>query len=319
MTDQAGELTPAQAFKPMLAKDGNLEKVTFPLAVQDKLDGIRASVVDGRLVSRKLKLIPNQEIQGALGRPEFNGLDGELIVGDPVAPNCMRTTSSFVMAPNKTGESWAFHVFDKWDEDGGFTLRHARAHAVAGNLPQFRMVPFRIVGSHAELEAIEAERLAEGHEGVVARVPDAPYKFGRSGVTGPLLKVKRFVDFEAKVVGVYEELHNANEAKRDALGRTERSSHKAGKVGKGTLGGLVLVGLPSDNEHAAKYEGVEFRCGTGFDKGDRAQLWFEAHTPERDGTGLNGMVAKVKFFPIGAKDKPRHPVFLGWRNMEVDG
>jgi DNA ligase-1 len=300
----------AKDFRCMLAKDGNLDKVTFPLAVQDKLDGIRASVVDGRLVSRKLKLIPNQEIQDALGRPEFNGLDGELIVGDPVAENCYRTTASFVMAPNKTGESWAFHVFDKWDETGGFTLRHARAHAVAGNLPQFRMVPFRVVGSPDELEAIEAERLAEGHEGVIARVPSAPYKFGRSGVTGPLLKIKRFVDFEAEVVGVYEEMHNANEAKRDALGRTERSSHKAGKVGKARLGGLILVGLPNDNEQAAKYEGVEFRCGTGFDAADRLELWT---------LDLTGRVARIKFFPIGAKDKPRHPVFLGWRNTEVDG
>jgi DNA ligase-1 len=300
----------AKDFRCMLAKDGNLDKVTFPLAVQDKLDGIRASVVDGRLVSRTLKLIPNAEIQEALGRPEFEGLDGELIVGEPTAPDCYRTTVSFVMAADKTGAPWSYHVFDKWDEDGGFTLRHARAHAVAGNLPFARMVTFRIAGSHDELEAIEAERIEEGHEGVIARVPDAPYKFGRSGKTGPLLKIKRFSDSEAKIVGVYEELHNANEAKRNALGRTERSSHKAGKVGKARLGGLILVGLPNDNEQAAKYEGVEFRCGTGFDAADRLELWT---------LDLTGRVARIKFFPIGAKDKPRHPVFLGWRNTEVDG
>ena len=35
--------------------------------------------------------------------------------------------------------------------------------------------------------------------------------------------------------------------------------------------------------------------------------------------GFTGRVAKVKSFPIGVKDKPRHPVFLGWRDMEVDG
>jgi DNA ligase-1 len=293
-------------FKPMLAKDGNLEKVTFPLAVQDKLDGIRASVVDGRLVSRTLKLIPNAEIQEALGRPEFEGLDGELIVGEPTAPDCYRTTVSFVMAADKTGAPWSYHVFDKWDEDGGFTLRHARAHAVAGNLPFARMVTFRIAGSHDELEAIEAERIEEGHEGVIARVPDAPYKFGRSGKTGPLLKIKRFSDSEAKIVGVYEELHNANEAKRNALGRTERSSHKAGKVGKGTLGGFVLVALNGE------YEGVEFRCGTGFTAQERADLWQERES-------LPGRVVKFKYFAIGAKDKPRHPVNLGFRNMEIDG
>lgn len=306
-------MTDHTQFKPMLAKDGNLDKVAFPLAVQDKLDGVRASVVNGQLVSRALKLIPNQEIQDTLARPEFEGLDGELIVGSPTDPACMRTTTSFVMAPNKTGESWCYHVFDKWNEEGGFTLRHARAHALVANLSVAKMVPFRIAGTSEELDAIEAERLAEGHEGVIARDPSAPYKFGRSGVTGPLLKIKRFVDFEAEVIGVYEEMHNANEAVKNALGRTERSTKKAGKVGKGTLGGLVLRALNGP------CEGIEFRCGTGFDKGDRAQFWSEAQAPAQDGSGLNGMVAKVKSFPIGVKEKPRHPVFLGWRDLSIDG
>jgi DNA ligase-1 len=314
-------MTDHTQFKPMLAKDANLPKVSYPLAVQIKLDGIRASVVNGRLVSRTLKLIPNAEIQAALSRPEFEGLDGELIVGSPTADNCMQTTSSYVMAPNKTGEPWCYHVFDKWNESGTFLERAEVAasivreafHHPSGDLV---MVPYKIAGNVETLEAIEEATVAEGHEGVIVRVLDAPYKFGRSGKTGPLLKIKRYVDFEAKVVGVYEEMHNANEAKRNELGRTERSTAKAGKVGKGTLGGLILVAINGD------YEGVEFRCGTGFDRDTRAALWAEsspADYPEVEREGLNGRVAKVKYFPIGSKDKPRHPVFLDWRNMEVDG
>lgn len=315
-------MTDHTQFKPMLAKEGNLAKVEYPLAVQIKLDGIRASVVNGQLVSRTLKLIPNQEIQDALGRPEFEGLDGELIVGDPVAPNCMQTTSSFVMAPNKTGENWSYMVFDKWNEDGGFVPRWKAASEVVEqttwtDLPLF-MVDYAIAQSAGELESIEAARVDEGHEGVIARTLNDPYKFGRSGKTGPLLKVKRFVDFEAEVVGVYEEMHNANEAKRNALGRTERSTAKAGKVGKGVLGGLVLRALNGE------YEGAEFRCGTGFTAAMRDELWtlaksIETVSPYHAFEGLNGRVAKVKYFPIGSKDKPRHPVFLGWRNMEIDG
>jgi DNA ligase-1 len=143
-------------------------------------------------------------------------------------------------------------------------------------------------------------------EGVILRDPAGLYKFGRSGKTGPLLKVKRFIDFEAEVVGVYEEMHNANEAKTNELGRTERSTAKAGLVGKGTLGGLVLRALNGPAE------GVEFRCGTGFDADARKVLWKHR---ER----LTGKTAKIKSFPIGVKDKPRHPVWLGWRDMDVDG
>ena len=306
-------------FKPMLAKSADLDKITFPLLVQDKLDGIRASVVDGKLVSRALKPIPNLEIAGILSRPEFNGLDGELIVGDPTAEGCMQRTSSFVMAPNKTGEPWAFMVFDKWDEDAGFEDRFRAAEAVVKDTFRYDfdavMVRYREISNAGELEALEVERLALGHEGVIARVPGSPYKFGRSGKTGPLLKIKRFVDFEAEVVGVYEEMHNANEAVTNALGRTERSTKKAGKIGKGTLGGIVVRALNGP------CEGIEFRCGTGFHKDERAALWAEAHpgTPMFPGDGLNGRVAKIKSFPIGVKEKPRHPVFLGWRDLTIDG
>jgi DNA ligase-1 len=320
-------------FKPMLAKDGDLAKIGFPQIAQRKLDGIRAVVKDGVVLSRTLKPIPNAEIQVSLGRPEFEGFDGELIVGPITAPDCYRTTSSFVMAPNKTGEPWCFHVFDLWNSSASYALRYDRLRMLVRRMPQPGFQPNRIalvenvrVDSLAELDAIEAAWLAEGQEGVILRDPAGLYKFGRSGKTGPLIKVKRFIDFEARVVGVYEEMHNANEAKTNELGRTARSSAQAGKVGKGTLGGLVLRAI---NGPAV---GVEFRCGTGFDAATRRDLWAYYHRNDCDPqTGeplgdeethdppLVGSVAKIKSFPIGVKDKPRHPVFLGWRDMGVDG
>jgi DNA ligase-1 len=60
------------------------------------------------------------------------------------------------------------------------------------------------------------------------------------------------------------------------------------------------------------YEGVEFRCGTGFDAADRERLWRD---PKR-GTTVIGRVAKIKHFTVGAKDKPRFPVWLGWRHED---
>jgi DNA ligase-1 len=50
--------------------------------------------------------------------------------------------------------------------------------------------------------------------------------------------------------------------------------------------------------------GVEFHVGTGFTAADRALMW--AKPPI-------GETVKYKFFPVGVKDKPRHPVFLGFR------
>jgi DNA ligase-1 len=288
-------------FKPMLAKDADLTNLRFPLIVQPKLDGIRASIVDGRLVSRTLKAIPNAEIRAALERPEFEGLDGELIVGDPTADDCYRQTTSFVMAESKTGAPWSFMVFDKWDHGGTVEDRMAAAAAVCNSFT-WTDVPIHEVVTHAadnadELERMEAVMLEAGYEGAILRIPGTAYKFGRSGKTGPLLKLKRYSDSEAVVIGVFEEQHNGNVGMTNALGRTERSTAKAGKIGKATLGGLIV---------RDRYSGVEFRVGTGFTAQERADLW-----ADRD--NLAGKIIKYKSFKIGVKDKPRHPVMLGLR------
>ncbi len=309
-------------MKPMLAKDAIPEKLRFPIAAQEKLDGIRIVIVAGEPLTRALKQVPNLEVREALSRPEFEGLDGEIIVGDPTAPDAYRKTASFVMAPNKTGELWCFHVFDKWDEEGPFTERWQAAASVVGWDWQIegrsftRMLDYWVCDDARALEYFEAETVACGHEGVILRDPNGTYKFGRSYPTdGKLLKLKRFIDFEAVVIGVYEEQHNGNEAVTNALGRTERSTKKEGKTGKGTLGGLVLRALNGPAK------GQEFRCGTGFDAAQRAALWQEViHVPvDEDGNercSLDGKIAKIKSFPIGVKDKPRHPVFLGWRHED---
>ncbi len=111
-----------------------------------------------------------------------------------------------------------------------------------------------------------------------------------------LLKLKRFTDAEAEVVGFEERMHNGNEATTNELGRTKRSSHAAGKTGRGDLGALQV-----------RYEGVEFNVGTGFTDEDRAAIW-------ADQPAYLGRLAKFKFFSVGVKVAPRHPVFLGWRD-----
>lgn len=295
------------AFKPMLACKAPLDSLRYPLYVQPKLDGIRASVVDGKLLTRTLKRVPNREIYDALALAGFEGCDGELIVGDPTAPDCYRRTSSFVMAENKTGEPWCFFIFDKHDHGGSFAERYLALadQLLDASLPAgiTQVVPTFTADDAEQLAKLEASLVESGHEGAILRAPHALYKYGRASKTkGELIKLKRFEDAEAEIVGVYEEQRNDNVATRNALGRTERSTAQAGKVGKGTLGGFYLRDLET---------GVEFKCGTGFDAAERADLWHEWH----NGCGsLKDAVVKYKSFKVGVKDKPRHPVFLGFRD-----
>lgn len=295
--------------QPMLAgKCEDMAALKYPLLASAKLDGVRAVVLGGRLMSRSLKEIPNAWCQAQFANlPE--GTDGELIFGDPTHPDAYRNTVSAVMSEDGEPTEVRYHVFDNFTLPGGFKERF-REIATGPNyfeVPNVKVVGHKILDNATELEAFETTHVELGHEGVMVRSLAGPYKQGRSTAKeGFLLKVKRFEDGEAVVLGTYEWEHNTNEAKKSATGHTERSSHKDGMVGMGVLGGLDVKGV------GGTYDGIEFSIGTGFQgaadpKGERGKLWAVRNT-------LVGQVVKFKFFASGSKDKPRFPVFLGWRD-----
>jgi DNA ligase-1 len=300
-------------FKNMLAGklpvDVDLSTLPYPLLASPKLDGVRASIQGGRVYSRNLKLIPNKHVQAMFGRKVLDGLDGELILGDPTAPDAFRKTSSAVMSVD--GEPDVnLHVFDRYDEYAVFTERVSSVDDVRRELDMSRdfrghgygvlakwihVVPQVYVKNAEQLQKLEQRWLAEGYEGVMLRKLDAPYKQGRSTVKEfYLVKLKRFCDGEAKVLGLIEQTHNGNAKRADG----KRSSAKAGLVPTGTLGALYVKDYKT---------GVEFNIGTGLDSALRAAIW------SNPGKYLQKIV-KYKYFPTGSKDKPRFPVFLGFRD-----
>ena len=281
-------------FKPMLASPFDEALLKFPVLASPKLDGVRAIVRDGVVLSRALKPIPNKWVQQRFSHLEH--FDGELIVGASNHPDVLRTTTSGVMRVEGEPDV-SFHVFDHVEN-------HARLYTVRYDLLEedteinVFVVPQHELMNTFELNAFEHEVLAEGYEGVMLRRPDAPYKFGRSTAReGYLLKVKRFHDAEFEIVGFEEEMFNANEATTSELGRTKRSSHKANKIPKGRLGALVL-----------KYGDTTFNCGTGFNDAERERIWTERES-------YLGMLAKIKYFAHGIKDVPKLPSFLGIRDV----
>lgn len=285
-------------FKPMLAVEADLDKLRFPLLASPKLDGVRAIVRGGVVYSRSNKPIPNTDVQAKFKHLEH--FDGELIVGEPTSKSCYRDTVSIVMSKDKPAHDVRFHAFDHIAKPNtGYLTRLAQLsyeldQRVANLLTQYA------IHSLDALFELEESCLNDGHEGLILRCPNAPYKMGRSTVKeGYLLKMKRFVDDEAVVIGFEERMHNGNEATISELGRTKRSSHKAGKSGRGDLGALVCRTATA----------VEFSIGSGFDDVERAAIW-----ENRD--QFLGRLAKFKYFPVGVKDAPRHPVFLGWRSPE---
>ena len=288
---------------PMLAAAADLKKIQYPVLGFPKIDGIRAVIHDKRPLSRKLITLPNKFVQGFFSNDHFQGLDGELVVGAPNDPLCIKHTTSGVMSHDGTPD-FTFFVFDKWDMKDKYEARWNDAAARAdyvGN-PRVQALEYELIAREDDLLEYESKQLDLGYEGVILRSPDGSYKHGRSTVReGGLLKLKRFLDSEAEVLEVIEEQFNGNEAQKDNLGRTKRSSAKAGKVGKGRAGALRVRDLKT---------GVEFEVGTGLTDADKAEWWawwcLDSQRPAR--------YAKYKYFPVGMQERPRHPVYLSWRH-----
>ena len=198
-------------FKPMLsASVEDVKALRLPLFGSPKLDGIRAMIIDGVLVSRNLKPIPNTWTQGLLGKKLLEGLDGELIVGPVGAADVFRATTSGVMSVEGKPEV-TFYVFDCMRHpEQPFHQRLTEARRVATVSGAIRVVDQTPIVDLDGLAAFEAECLALGYEGVMLRHPESPYKYGRGTMRAhDLMKLKQFADAEAKVVGVYEQQHNA--------------------------------------------------------------------------------------------------------------
>jgi len=282
-------------MKPMLSHTiTDTSAVKYPVLVSQKLDGIRCLIIDGVAVSRNLKPIRNEFVQATIGLEQYNGLDGEIIVGCPFAKDCYRSTNSGVMS--KDGEpDFTYHVFDRWDRPSeGFADRLAatqRGYKIQRVFHQWAYC-------ESDLLRIEEELLDKGAEGVMVRSLDGTYKYGRSTMKeGTLGKLKRFVDDEFVVIGFEERMHNGNEATTNALGHTERSMHVENMIGRGDLGALVLE----------TYGGRRFTCGSGFSDPLRREIWDNKEK-------YVGRWVKVKHFPIGVKTLPRFPTFLGFRD-----
>ena len=288
--------------KPMLASPVKVQDIKYPVFVSPKLDGVRALIIDGVVMSRNLKPIPNKHVQRLFGRKELNDLDGELIVGPPGGKDVFQKTSSGVMSIEGEPDV-KFYVFDSFRyPDDHYTTRYLKAliqtESFEKDLP-IELVDQAVVCDDEVLLKMEQRYLAFGYEGLMLRNGYGRYKFGRSTEKeGLLLKVKRFVDSEAKVVGFRELMTNTNEATINELGNKTRSSKKAGMIPANKLGAFIVEDLKS---------GEEFDIGTGFTDDQRIEFW-------KNRKIFAHVIIKYKYQEVGVKDKPRFPVFIGFRD-----
>jgi DNA ligase-1 len=282
--------------KPMLAGNFDPKKAKFPYIATPKIDGIRFLMIDGVAVSRTFKPIRNKHIQSLLSQYLPDGVDGELTSGDT-----FQSSTSAVMTIEGEPEFkvWVFDYVNPDEEILPFYLRIL--NIPLNTLPfDYELLSGTTIHSPKELERYEYICLHNGYEGVMLRDPKGTYKFGRSTVNDNiLLKVKRFEDDEAELIAIEEKMSNQNVAEKDAFGHVKRSASLEGMVPMNTTGTLIV----------RNKDGLEFGIGSGLDDKTREEIW---NNKEK----YIGKLVKYKYFPQGIKELPRHPVFLGFRDVE---
>lgn len=288
--------------KPLLSCEVPLDKVNFPIYVSTKFDGIRALVIDGVVYSRSLKQIRNKHVQQLFGKPEYNGFDGELVVGNIYAKDVFQKTTSGVMSEDGTPDV-TFHVFDLWNMPTfNYEYRQRELQEIILNGENYKGIVYTSTHKCKTVEDLEFFLNHEknvGGEGLIGRNPSGLYKYGRSTPKEQLsIKFKFFEQEDFEVVGFTERMHNTNEQTRDGLGYAERSSAKDGLVPMNTLGSLVL-----------KYKDTTFSCGTGFDDKLRQEIWDNK-------SFYLGKLASIRYMSVGSKDLPRVPSFQGFRHSD---
>ncbi len=291
--------------KPILGEAiKDLKSLPYPLGATYKADGIRALKINGSMKSRTMKPIRNCKINDILSEVLPEGADGEIVVGEGFSE-----TSSSVMSNIGSGlfkEPFTFYWFD-WVQDlkEPYSSRMVRIKdymTTVSSHPQLTIIPLIpiIVNNQKELEAFEQDALSKNFEGVIVRRLDSPYKCGRSTLKQAyLLKLKRFEDDEGQIIDFEELMHNENDAFKDERGYTKRSSCKEHLTSGNTVVAFVIK----------TKEGLEFKLGTGFTADQRLTFW-------KNRKDLLNKFVKYKYFPVGIKDLPRHPVFLGFRDPD---
>lgn len=298
-------------------KKKHITHLVFPALVSPKVDGIRMLVVDGVCQSRSGKPIPCPTVQALFGGDALEGLDGELTIGPLTASNLMQRTMAVMSDSELEGDDLAtlqFNVFDKWDcPEEQYIVRAERAQRQIDEhfgvqLPRLSVpvywLPHCLVSSMDELLEHEETVLGLGYEGLMYNLTTGLYKNGRCGKKAPdLVKVKRFIDDDAIIVGFTEMMHNDNVAFKSELGKTKRATLKENMRPAGKLGSLRL------RVTTGRFVGKEFDC-SGFTEEQRNVLWLQRDT-------LLGKLTTFKHFAqTGAVDLPRQPVWKGFRHPD---
>jgi len=301
-------------FKPMLFPNDNVDSsiVTKPMLASTKLDGIRCIFKDGEMISRSLKQIVNKQLQERFEHLKKYSKENGVILDGEIYSHKMtfQEITHFVMTQDldKKGEvlpeHLKFYCFDcVYDEDyvKEFSERYEDILKISEEGHDYFMLVEQFgVDSPKEVDELFDDVIRSGYEGIMLKDPESPYKLGRATLKqGMGYKVKPFITFDAKVIGVVQAtvVREGAERKTNELGRSVTSKKKADRV---LIEKASAFWVNYDNGHKLKIP-------LAMTDSEKEEIWENREKQI-------GRWIEYKAMLVGAKDVPRIPIFIRFRD-----
>lgn len=306
-------------FAPILApnESPNLDELKYPLLASEKLDGIRCIFYKGQILSRSLKPIVNKQLKEKFeALRKFSEVNELILDGEIYSPKLtFQQITSYVMTQDlhqpKVGTSSGyrnipdhlkFYCFDCLGNNGKdewFEIRLDYAESLISFYQDVATVVNHVeVKSAKDINDLFMQSLERGCEGLILRDPQGKYKFGRGTLKeGIIYKVKPFVTFDAQITDVVQstEVREGAEKKINELGRSVTSKKKDDRV---------LIEKAS--AFWVLYDGKPLKVVLAMTDEEKEAVWASRAKQIGKWIEFKGML-------VGAKDLPRHPVMLRYR------
>lgn len=290
--------------------DIELRLLKYPVLGSPKLDGFLCSVDERGPLTSSMKPFTNRFVSQELKNPIFNGLVGELIVGDPTATD---ENGISIVFHNTSGPlrrfdgkpDFRFFVFDTFREgDRAYKVRWLDKQLPYH--PRLVRVEQRILTCPDDVLKFEEEMILQGFEGIMIRTLDGKFKEGRCTFREMnIFKRKPFSECEAEIIDIEEQMANLNVAVKNEMGLTKRSSSKENKVPKATLGMFVL----RSNLWEKSFKAAP---GKGFNDAMKQEIWDNR-------VDYLGKTVVLQYQKYGSIDRPRMPKVIKIRpSWDID-
>ncbi len=307
-------------WSPMLAPNDkiDLEQISYPLLASTKLDGYRCIFFKGEMLTRSLKQVQNKQLRekykSLIEYSKVNNLilDGEIYSHELTFQELNKFFMSEDLESERSIKRYGkvielpehvkFYMFDCVKNDRFEEKFITRLSFLDDVKKEFSDIVFFInqhyVYSSNDVSEVFEKVLEKGYEGLILKDANGKYKCGRGTVKeGLIYKVKPFLTFDAEIIDVEQatKVDPIAEKKTNELGRSVTSKKKDDRI---------LIEKAS--AFVVKYEDKELKVTLAMNDEEKEEVWMNKEK-------YIGKMIEYKGMLVGAKDVPRHPVFLRYR------